>query len=125
MPELRMLGDPHGPLLACASRDPDVGIFAVGDQMDARGWQVSRLQFPEGLHHAATYGLMAKIPLRGMVRHRVLDIFAGRYTADAAEPDPGAVAGATDARRADAQQPALLAVRLGLWVVQHRRRRQG
>ena len=102
MPELRVLGDPQGPLLGYASRDPDVGIYAVGDQMDARGWQVNRLQFPEGLHAmvtakhlesveaflrdlkaavaivkadpslakkggAATYGLMANIPLRGMV----------------------------------------------------------
>ncbi len=43
---------------------------------------------------AATYGLIANIPLRGMVRQRVLDIFAGMYRAGGAEfdlsasPDP-------------------------------------
>ncbi|MET0311306.1 MAG: aspartate aminotransferase family protein [Burkholderiaceae bacterium] len=114
MPELQVIGDPQGPLLGFRSRDRDVNIYAVGDQMDAKGWQVNRLQDPEGLHamvtanheasadayladlraavdavkadpslaqkgHAATYGMMANIPLRGMVKERVLDIFAGMY----------------------------------------------
>jgi len=132
MPELKVLGKPQGPLLAYGSATPQVNIFAVGDQMDARGWQVNRLQFPEGLHamitaqhlpviddylsdlrdavatvradpslagkgHAATYGMMAHLPLRGMVRHKVLELFANSYRAggpplslDAAEGDGGA-----------------------------------
>ena len=132
MPELKVLGEPHGPLLAYGSATPQVNIFAVGDQMDARGWQVNRLQFPDGLHamitaqhlpviddylrdlrdavatvradpslagkgHAATYGMMAHLPLRGMVRHKVLELFANSYRAsgpplslDAAEGDGGA-----------------------------------
>ena len=116
MPELKVLGEPHGPLLAYGSATPQVNIFAVGDQMDARGWQVNRLQFPDGLHamitaqhlpviddymrdlrdavatvradpslagkgHAATYGMMAHLPLRGMVRHKVLELFANSYRA--------------------------------------------
>jgi glutamate/tyrosine decarboxylase-like PLP-dependent enzyme len=132
MPELKVLGEPHGPLLAYGSATPTVNIFAVGDQMDARGWQVNRLQFPDGLHamitaqhlpviddylsdlrdavatvradpslagkgHAATYGMMAHLPLRGMVRHKVLELFANSYRAggpplslDVAEGDGGA-----------------------------------
>jgi glutamate/tyrosine decarboxylase-like PLP-dependent enzyme len=116
MPELKVLGEPHGPLLAYGSTTPAVNIFAVGDQMDAMGWQVNRLQFPDGLHamitashlpviddylrdlraavatvkadpslagkgRAATYGMMAHLPLRGMVRHKVLELFANSYRA--------------------------------------------
>jgi sphinganine-1-phosphate aldolase len=115
-PELKVLGEPHGPLLAYGSATPEVNIFAVGDQMDAKGWQVNRLQFPDGLHamitashlpviddylrdlrdaaatvkadpslagkgRAATYGMMAHLPLRGMVRHKVLELFANSYRA--------------------------------------------
>ena len=160
MPELRVLGDPRGPLLGYASRDPDVGIFAVGDQMDARGWQVNRLQFPDGLHamvtaqhvqsvdaflrdlkeavavvkadpslagrgDAATYGLMAHLPLRGLVRERVLDIFAGLYAAGGAELDLAAQAGAPDASGVAAERPASLGDRIARWYVQRRQRRQG
>ncbi len=159
MPELRVLGDPQGPLLGYASRDPDVGIYAVGDQMDARGWQVNRLQFPEGLHAmvtakhvesvdeflsdlkdavavvkadpslarkggAATYGLMANIPLRGMVRQRVLDIFAGMYKSGGAEFDLSAQAGAGEGHDAHAA-PASLTERIAMWYVARRQRRQG
>lgn len=158
IPELRVLGDPPGPLLGFASRDAKVGIYAVGDQMDARGWQVNRLQFPEGLHamvtakhvdsvdaylsdlkeavavvkanpalagqgHAATYGLMAHLPLRGMVRQRVLDIFAGMYAPGAAQFDLGAQAHAADGSEG-AQRPPL-AERIARWYVRRRQRRGG
>jgi sphinganine-1-phosphate aldolase len=116
MPELYVMGEPSGPLLGYGSCDPDVNIFAVGDQMDARGWKINRLQNPDGLHamitashrevmddylrdlresvatvkahpelarsgSAATYGMMSHIPLRGMVRQKVLDMFAQMYRA--------------------------------------------
>lgn len=122
MPELRVLGDPSGPLLAYGSADRGVNIFAVGDQMDARGWQVNRLQNPDGLHamitaghlavvgdylrdlkeavatvkahpelsrtgSAATYGMMSHIPLRGMVKAKVLDMFAQMYKAGGQDID--------------------------------------
>jgi sphinganine-1-phosphate aldolase len=122
IPGLVVLGEPSGPLLAYGSRDPDVNIYAVGDQMDAKGWQINRLQNPDGLHamitaqhldvvadylrdlkeavatvkahpelaqagSAATYGMLSHIPLRGMVKNRLLDMFAGMYRAGGAEVD--------------------------------------
>ena len=114
IPGLRVLVSPQGPLLAYGASDPEVNIFAVGDQMDTKGWTINRLQNPDGLHamvtarhldvvdvyladlraavdtvrahpelaqqgDAATYGMMAHVPLRGMVKRRVLDIFASMY----------------------------------------------
>ena len=122
MPELYVMGDPTGPLLGYGSRDPDVNIFAVGDQMDAKGWKINRLQKPDGLHamitashlevmddylrdlqeavatvkshpelaqsgSAATYGMMSHIPLRGMVKQKVLDMFAQMYQAGGQDLD--------------------------------------
>lgn len=119
---LRVLGTPCGPLLAYAAADRTLNIFAVGDQMEARGWSVNRLQNPDGLHamitakhlnvvdeylhdlaesvaavrahpelansgSAATYGMMSHVPLRGMVRQKVLDLFAQMYRADGGEVD--------------------------------------
>ncbi len=116
IPELAIMGKPQGPLFAYQSIDPEVNIFAVGDQMDSRGWQVNRNQYPSGLHAmvtahhlkvvdqylsdlrecvaivkdnpalaeqggAATYGLMAHIPLRGMVKQKVLEMYSGMYKA--------------------------------------------
>ena len=166
MPELQVLGDPKGPLLSYVSRDPGVNMFAVGDQMDARGWQINRRQFPDGLHAmvtaghlqsvnafladlkdavavvkanpelagkgtAATYGMMAHIPLRGMVKSRVLDVFANMYRpgggsldlAAAAEMGQGAEGG-RDGDRA-AVQPSSLIDRLALRYVAWRQRRGG
>ena len=132
---------------------------SVGDQMDARGWQVNRLQFPEGLHAmvtakhlesvdeflrdlieavaivkadpslaqqggAATYGLMANIPLRGMVRQRVLDIFADMYRAGGAEFDFSAQGGAGHAPGGPAGAPSLVE-RMALWYVARKQRHQG
>ena len=126
MPELVVMGEPSGPLLAYGSRDAKVNIFAVGDQMDARGWSINRVQRPDGLHamitaghlavvddylrdlaqcvavvkadpslaragSAATYGMISHIPLRGMVRERVLDMFAQMYKAGGQELDLHAV----------------------------------
>ncbi len=61
MPELRVLGDPCGPLLAYGVRDKSVNIFAVGDQMEHRGWQINRLQKPDGLHAMITAQHLAVI----------------------------------------------------------------
>ena len=122
IPELSVMGQPHGPLLGYGSCDPEVNIFAVGDQMDAKGWKINRLQAPDGLHamitashlevmddylrdlkeavatvkanpelaktgSAATYGMMSHIPLRGMVRQKVLDMFAQMYKAGGEDID--------------------------------------
>ena len=47
---LEVLGDPPATLVAYRSVDPEVNIFAVGDQMEARGWHIDRLQRPDALH---------------------------------------------------------------------------
>ncbi len=113
---LRILGHPQGPLLSYGSSDPKLNIYAVADQLEARGWSVNRVQNPDGIHamvtarhegvtdqylrdlaeaveivranpdlarkgHAAAYGMMAHVPLRGMVKERVLDTFAQMYRA--------------------------------------------
>ncbi len=122
IPELEVMGSPQGPLFAFQSVDADVNIFAVGDQMDAKGWQVNRNQYPSGLHAmvtaqhlkvvdqyladlrdavatvkanpalaeqggAATYGMMTHIPLRGMVKKKILDIYAELYKAGGGSVD--------------------------------------
>lgn len=153
MPELRVLGEPLGPLLAYGARDKAVNIFAVGDQMELRGWHVNRLQKPDGLHAmitaqhldvvddylrdlrasvdavradpsladkggAATYGMMAHIPLRGMVRSRVLDMFANLYRPGGGEIDLAAAATGTDPGRGESHEP--IAERLARWFVRLR-----
>jgi len=122
IPQLEVLGSPQGPLFSFSSNDPDVNIYAVGDQMDAKGWQVNRNQFPPGLHAmvtaqhlkvvgsylddllaavetvkkhpelakqggAATYGMMAHVPLRGMVKKKVLEMYSEQYRAGGGELD--------------------------------------
>lgn len=47
---LEVLGYPDMSVFAYHSTDEKINIFAVGDQMEARGWQIDRLQRPEGLH---------------------------------------------------------------------------
>ncbi len=155
IPELRVLGDPKGPLLSYGARERGFSAYAVGDQLDARGWQVNRVQFPDGLHamvtakhdesvdafledlrsavatvkadpslaltgSAATYGLMAHTPLRGLVRSRVLDIFAETYRPGGGVPDLGRAglhAGA-DEGPSPARRPLL--ERLLLWWASRR-----
>ncbi len=156
MPELQVLGDPCGPLLAYGARDKSVNIFAVGDQMEHRGWQINRLQKPDGLHamitaqhlaviddylhdlraavaaakadptladqgEAATYGMMAHIPLRGMVKNRVLDMFAQLYQPGGGEINLAAAAHAPATGEGPAQPPPLVD-RLARWFVRLRQR---
>lgn len=118
--ELKVMGNPKGPLFAYQSVSPDLNIYAVGDQMDALGWQVNRNQFPAGLHAmvtaqhlkvvdqyladleksveivkanpdlalqggAATYGMLAHVPLRGMVKKKVLEMYSEQYRAGGGE----------------------------------------
>jgi sphinganine-1-phosphate aldolase len=48
MPELELVGDPIGPVLAFTSATLDPA--AVGDAMDDRGWHLNRIVDPPGLH---------------------------------------------------------------------------
>lgn len=130
IPELEVIGSPQGPLFSFRSTSADVSIYAVGDQMDARGWQVNRNQFPEGLHAmvtaqhlkvvdqyledleasvktvranpelaqqggAATYGMIAHVPLRGMIKKKVLEMYSEQYRAGGTELDLASGASAT------------------------------
>jgi hypothetical protein len=151
MPELRVLGRPLGPLLAYGSAVPEVNIFAVGDQMDAKGWLVNRLQRPDGLHamitaqhlpvvddylrdlrdavaavkadpslaekgRAATYGMMAHLPLRGVVKNKVLALFADSYRAGGPPLE-------LDAKGGEGETSKPLLERAAAWYVARRQRR--
>lgn len=56
MDGLEIIGDPHMSLLGFRSSDSRLSIFAVGDQMQQRGWHIDRLQKPDGLHLMITPG---------------------------------------------------------------------
>lgn len=122
IPELQILGDPHMTLVAYASADETVDLYAVADQMEKKGWNVDRQQYPASVHctvnanhlevlddyladlreavahvkahpelkaegNAAMYGMMAKVPLRGMVKASVLKVMEGMYGPDGEAPD--------------------------------------
>lgn len=136
---LEVIGKPQASLFAYRSIDPKLNIFVVGDLMEEKGWQLDRLQHPDGLHamvtaghekianqylqdlrdsvdhafahpelaesgQAATYGMISHIPLRGMVRKQVADMFASSYVLSGEELDlsdsealtPGAEDGGDD-----------------------------
>ena len=156
MPELCVLGDPAGPLLAYGAREKAVNMFAVGDQMEQRGWHINRLQNPDGLHamitarhlevvddylsdlreavsavaanpslaevgSAATYGMVAHVPLRGMVRKQVLDIFSSMYRAGGRATDLSAHAQQTTPARAG-HSALPWTERLARWYVRRQQR---
>ena len=156
---LKLLATPQGPLLAYGASDPQVNIYAVGDQMDAKGWNVNRLQNPDGLHamvtaqhlavvqtyladlraavaavranpelaqkgSAATYGMLSHVPLRGMVKRRVLDIFSAMYAPGGGEIDLAAGAETAADESGDGHAPAPLLERLMMKYVGWKSRRQ-
>lgn len=53
IPELRLLGLPHSTVVSYASADPAVDVYAVADQLEARGWSVDRQQKPPSIHCSA------------------------------------------------------------------------
>lgn len=55
IPELEIIGKPVCSLIAYRSKDPyNVNIFAVGDEMQKKGWHIDRLVHPDGLHAMVT-----------------------------------------------------------------------
>lgn len=121
---LRVLGNPQMSVFAYHADEPGLDIFAVSDQMTARGWHIDRQQNPMALHVMVTpahanscdayladlreavahvrahpelssegsapmYGMIAKMPFRGMVKQSVLKIMEGMYGPDAKVPDLG------------------------------------
>ncbi len=114
IPELKVLSNPESSVFAYHSTSHKVNIFAVGDQMEERGWLVDRLQRPAALHamvtplheriidefiadlkqsveraladpalakkgNAALYGMIAKVPLRGLVKKEILKMMEQIY----------------------------------------------
>jgi glutamate/tyrosine decarboxylase-like PLP-dependent enzyme len=122
IPELVVLGDSRATIVCWGARGGAVDVYAVADQMEARGWTMDRQQRPASIHltvtanHAAIvepyladlracveevkrdpslaksgkapmYGMMAKIPLRGMVGASVRKVMEAMYAPGAVEPD--------------------------------------
>lgn len=54
IPELEILGEPDMSVFAYKSKMLKANIFAVGDQMEERGWHIDRLQRPDALHAMVT-----------------------------------------------------------------------
>ncbi|MGB9666413.1 MAG: pyridoxal phosphate-dependent decarboxylase family protein [Candidatus Cryosericum sp.] len=162
IPGLEIVGDPHTSLFAYRSSDPTVNIFAVGDQMEKRGWLIDRLQRPDALHamvtashdavvdtyladlaaavaevrahpelgetgQAATYGMISHIPLRGMVRKQVLDMFAATYCLSGGEvdlSDSASLTGATSENAGETGSKPGLVARLINWYVKRQQARE-
>ncbi len=51
---LEIIGEPLTSVFAFGSTERKVDIYAVGDQMEEKGWHIDRLQRPEGLHAMVT-----------------------------------------------------------------------
>tara|TARA_B110000977_G_C11038635_1_gene478033 strand:- start:224 stop:1699 length:1476 start_codon:yes stop_codon:yes gene_type:complete len=51
---LEVLGEPDMSVFSYHSTNPKVNIFAVGDQMEQRGWNINRQQKPNALHAMVT-----------------------------------------------------------------------
>jgi glutamate/tyrosine decarboxylase-like PLP-dependent enzyme len=131
IPGLQVLGPPDATLVTWVSRDAAVDVYAVADQLEARGWSVDRQQRPASVHctvtsnhlpiideylrdlaaavafvkehpeiaksgNAAMYGMMAKVPFRGMIKQSVRKVMEGLYGPDALAPDPAELAAQDD-----------------------------
>jgi sphinganine-1-phosphate aldolase len=116
IPELKLLAYPDSTLICFTNSDSRVGIYAVADQLQAKGWNIDRQQTPESIHltlspahsefmkefvwdlkeaveivkanpklnttgQAAMYGMMAKIPFKGMIKGSVMGIMEKMYGA--------------------------------------------
>jgi len=114
IPELNVLVWPDSSLIAFGSKDTNISIYAVADELQKRGWYVDRQQHPESIHltispvhaeckeeyiqdlkeavahikahpelntsgQAAMYGMMAKIPFRGMIKSSVQGLMEKMY----------------------------------------------
>ncbi|NQV15683.1 aspartate aminotransferase family protein [bacterium] len=112
---LKILGKPDMSVFAFNCSEENLNIFAIGDQMDALGWHIDRVQRPEGLHimvtpghakivsqylsdlktsvetvrskpelgakgNAAMYGMIAKMPFRGIIKKEVLKMMKALYS---------------------------------------------
>ena len=119
---LRLYGRPDSTIVTWGASDPRLDVYALADQLAARGWTVDRQQAPPSVHctvnasnapvvprylddlrdavahvrahpelatrgEAAVYGLMAKIPVKGLVAREVLKVLEQMYGAEGGEVD--------------------------------------
>ena len=68
---------------------------------------------------AATYGMLAYVPLRGMVKKKVLDMYSRQYKAGGEELDLSAESSGSEA------QKSLLDRLLAWWVARQTRKSSG
>jgi glutamate/tyrosine decarboxylase-like PLP-dependent enzyme len=54
IPELQVIGDPPMSVFAYGAKSRRLNIFAVGDQLERRGWHIDRIQRPDALHAMVT-----------------------------------------------------------------------
>lgn len=118
---LAVLGQPAMSVFAYTSTDPNLDIYAVADQLEARGWLIDRLQRPAALHctvtprhadvtssyladlraavemvrdhpelaargNAAMYGMIAHVPLRGLIKSKLTDMMVDLYGTECKMP---------------------------------------
>ena len=137
---LAILGCPAMSVFAYASRDKNLDIYAVGDQLEERGWLIDRIQHPAGLHcmvtprhagvvdnylndlrdavdivrrdpglaskgNAAMYGMVANVPLRGLVKSQVTKMMTELYGSECKMPAP-----ASDGKQASGLERHLLPI---------------
>jgi glutamate/tyrosine decarboxylase-like PLP-dependent enzyme len=129
IPGIQVLGKPEASLIAWTSEGyatdkPAIDVYAVAEQLTARGWSVDRQQYPASVHltvtsnhlpvvdtyladlrasvehvrahpeeavqgAAAMYGMMAKVPVRALVKQGVEKVMESLYAAEPAfEPNP-------------------------------------
>jgi glutamate/tyrosine decarboxylase-like PLP-dependent enzyme len=131
IPELSVIGEPEATIVAWGAKDGAVDVYAVADQLEARGWNVDRQQRPSCVHttvtsnhvavipaylrdlraavdhvlahpeesasgNAAMYGMMARVPFRGMINASVKKVMKGLYGPGALAPDPAELAAQDD-----------------------------
>ncbi len=73
---------------------------------------------------AATYGMLSHVPLRGMVKRRVLDIFSAMYAPGGGELDLAAGAAQTADESDDGHTPAPMLERLMMKYVSWKSRQR-
>ncbi|MGB9521359.1 MAG: pyridoxal phosphate-dependent decarboxylase family protein [Anaerolineales bacterium] len=54
IPDLEIVGNPQSSIFAYRSKNPTLNIYAVGDQLENKGWHVDRMQKPMALHAMVT-----------------------------------------------------------------------
>ena len=62
IPALEVLGAPEGTCFAIVSKDPKIGIFAIGDQLAENNWYFDRQHKPQALHFTIMPAHLEQIP---------------------------------------------------------------